>query len=335
MTKIFYIFALSIVKPKGGRIMIDTINFEEVKWYQVINATDDDYDWLMDNFGFHPLDIEDCKSTNQRPKVDEYDDYYFLILHFPNFDKQNKFIRPREVKIFWGRDYLVTMASSHWVVKNAFNEMKRLSQIQPTKKKNEDEEDDNTLDITSSSDALLYNLLDRLMVETYSLILRIGTEVDNINFDIFSKKATTVLEHLSITRKNLITINTSIKPQLRVFHKFESGDIKGYEENMEEYWGNILDQYQKMFDLVEDYGELIEGLSQTFDSLQSNRANEIMKTLTFISTIMLPLTLISGIYGMNISLPGMGSPYAFSAIVVLMLLVMVGFYIYFRRKGWF
>ena len=129
-------------------------------------------------------------------------------------------------------------------------------------------------------------------------------------------------------------MNTSFKPQLKVFHKFESGGIKGYEENMEEYWGNILDQYQKMFDLVEDYGELIEGLSKTFDSLQSNRANEIMKTFTFISTLMLPLTLISGIYGMNVHLPGMSSPYAFVYIIVGMFVVGMGFYLYFKRKGW-
>ena len=279
------------------------------------------------------MDIEDCKSSNQRPKIDEYDDYYFLILHFPYFDKQNRFIRLKEVKIFWGRDYIVTMGSSHWVVKNMFNEMKRLSALQPVKKKDEDSEDDNTLDITSSSDALLYNLLDRLMVETYSLVLRIGTEVDNINFDIFSKKAKEVLEHLSVTRKNLIAMNTSFKPQLRVFHKFESGGIKGYEEDMEEYWGNILDQYQKMFDLVEDYGELIEGLSKTFDSLQSNKANEIMKTLTFISTIMLPLTLISGIYGMNVTLPGMSSPFAFMIIIAGMLLVWDSIFIFAEKVG--
>ncbi|MDO5760554.1 MAG: CorA family divalent cation transporter, partial [Bacteroidota bacterium] len=103
---------------------------------------------------------------------------------------------------------------------------------------------------------------------------------------------------------------------------------------MEEYWGNILDQYQKMFDLVEDYGELIEGLSKTFDSLQSNRANEIMKTFTFISTLMLPLTLISGIYGMNVHLPGMSSPYAFVYIIIGMFVVGMCFYLYFRRKGW-
>ncbi len=316
--------------------MIDTINFEDVKWYHVFNPTDEDYDYLMDTFDFHPLDIEDCKSSNQRPKIDEYDEYYFIILHFPYFDKTNKFIRLKEVKIFWGKDYIVTLGSSHWVVKNMFNEMKnhRNNLIEEKKKKDEDPDDD-SLDIIGSSDALLYNLLDRLMVETYSLILRIGTDVDNLNIDIFSKKATIVLEHLSITRKNLISINTSFKPQLRVLHQFESGNIKGYEEDMEEYWGNILDQYQKMFDLVEDYGELTQGLAQTFDSLQTNKTNEIIKTLTFISTVMLPLTVVSSIYGMNIQLPFMASPYAFAGISIVMVVIVIAFYMYFKRKRWF
>ncbi len=315
--------------------MIDTINFEEVKWYHVFNPTDEDFDYLMNTFDFHPLDIEDCKASNQRPKIDEYDEYYFIILHFPYFDKSNKFIRLKEVKIFWGKDYIVTIGSSHWAVRNMFNEMKKEYKSKKLPKKSKTDDDDNMIDVTSSSDALLYHLLDRLMVETYSLILRIGTDVDNINFDIFSKKPTEVLEHLSVTRKNLISINTSFKPQLRVFHQFESGGIKGYEEDMEDYWGNILDQYQKMFDLVEDYGELIEGLSKTFDSLQANRTNEIIKTLTFISTVMLPLTVVSSIYGMNVQLPFMSAPHVFVGICVAMLLIVTAFYIYFRRKGWF
>ena len=304
--------------------MIETINFENVKWLHILNPSEDDFDFLLKEYEFHPLDIEDCRSVNQRPKIDEYDDYYFLILHFPFFDKANKFVRVKEVKIFWGKDYIVTIGRSHWVVKNLFKDLQKKHELGS----------DDLSDIVESSDSLLYNILDRLMVETYTLILRIGTEVDGINYDIFSKKSEKVIEQLSITRKNIISLNTTFKPQVRVFHKFESGGIKGYEEDMEDYWGNILDQYQKMFDLVEDYGELIEGLSHTFDSLQTNKTNEIMRILTFISTIMLPLSVISGIYGMNVNLPFMQEGWVFGVIIAVMLIVVVGFIFYFKKKRW-
>jgi magnesium transporter len=103
---------------------------------------------------------------------------------------------------------------------------------------------------------------------------------------------------------------------------------------MEDYWGNILDYNQKMWDLAEDYQELIEGLSKTFDSLQTNRINDIMKTLTFFSAIMLPLTVITGFYGMNIGLPFQNHPLSFIIIIVFMMIISFGMLLYFRRKKW-
>ncbi len=132
----------------------------------------------------------------------------------------------------------------------------------------------------------------------------------------------------------MILLNTIFKPQLRLFQKFESGQIEGYAENMEEYWGNILDYYQKMWDMIEDYEELIEGLSKTFDSMQTNRSNEIMKTLTLISSILLPLTFIASLYGMNVKLPFMNNTDTFWALMVAMLVISGGFIYMFKWKKW-
>lgn len=305
--------------------MIDTITHGSLKWQHITNPSEDDYKYLQDTYHFHPLDIEDCKGTNQRPKIDEYDDYYFLILQFPYFDKGNKFVRVREVKIFWGKDYIITFGKSHWVINKLFDEIEEdLS-----------ERDEDALQAMSSSDLLLYNILDRLMLETYTLILRVGSEVDLINYDIFNKKARSIIELISTTRKNIILLNTTFKPQLRVLHMFESGGIKGFVDpetvDMEGYWGDILDQYQKMFDLVEDYGELIEGLSKTFDSLQANKTNEIMKVLTIFSTVMLPLTVVTGMFGMNVDFPFVSNTTSFWIILGAMALTVVVLIIYFQR----
>lgn len=306
--------------------MIETIQYQSLKWQHITNPTEEDYHYLLEQYDFHPLDIEDCRSTNQRPKIDEYDDYYFLILHFPYFDNSNKFIRIREVKIFWGKDYIITIGKSHWVVKKLFEEMQE----------DLEQDDEDVKEELSSSDILLYHILDRLMHETYTLIMRVGAEVDLINYDIFNKKARSIIELISITRRNIILLNTTFKPQLRVLHMFEGGAIKGFVDpevlDMEDYWGNILDQYQKMFDSIEDYGELIEGLSKTFDSLQANRTNEIMKVLTYFSTIMLPLTVVTGLFGMNLTFPFTTNVVSFWVVIGSMVIITTLLIIYFQRR---
>ena len=113
--------------------MVDTINIGKLKWHHITNPTIEDLDFLRDNFRFHPLDIDDCSSFVQRPKIDIYDDYYFLVLHFPIIDKRNSLVKTEETKIFWGQDYLITVGNSHYVVQDLF----KLTKIAP-----EEDEDD-------------------------------------------------------------------------------------------------------------------------------------------------------------------------------------------------
>jgi magnesium transporter len=301
--------------------MIQTIKIGTLRWHNIQDPTDEDLDFLKDNFHFHPLDIEDCRSVNQRPKIDIYDDYYFLILHFPSYDRWNRFLKTKEVKIFWGEDYVITIGKPHWVVTSLFDSAK-------------EHKDPYEILQTGTSDALLYKILEKLMQESLSLISKLGIEVELINRELFNKKAEKTIERISLTRRNIILLNTIFKPQLRLFQKFESGSIKGFAESMEEYWGNILDYYQKMWDMVEDYAELIDGLSKTFDSLQTNRSNEIMKALTLISSILLPLTFIASMYGMNVNLPLGGDPYTFYILIGMMVVISGGFILLFRRKRW-
>lgn len=302
--------------------MLETIKIGTLRWHHILDPSDENLEYLQDNFHFHPLDIEDCKSVvNQRPKVDIYDDYYFLILHFPYFDKQNRFLRIREVKIFWAEDYIITIGKSHWVVGNMFQEGKK------QEASGEDFE-------IGTSDALLYAIIERLMKDTQKIIRKMGDDVDNINRYLFDKKAELTIENISIIRKNIIMINTMFKPQLPLFNKFETGQIEGYANNMEDYWGNILDYYKRLWDLTEDYAELIEGLSQTFDSLQANRTNEIIKILTLISSILLPLTFLTGLYGMNVNLPLKDDPRSFWIIVGAMFGIAFFMIMFFKRKKW-
>ncbi|MBO7490828.1 MAG: magnesium transporter CorA family protein [Bacteroidales bacterium] len=301
--------------------MVDTIDFGTYKWHHITDPTVEDLDFLRDNFHFHPLDIDDCSSFVQRPKIDSYDDYHFIVLHFPLFDKRTNLVRTEETKVFWGQEFLITVGNSHYVVQELFNYTK----IHP-----EPEDDE---DISGTSDATLYHILYSMMKATFLLVERMGTELDVINRELFSTKSEKIIEQISRFRKNIIQLNTMFKPQLRMFKAFESGDV-GFADDMEEYWGNILDFYQKMWDMIDDYGELVDGLSSTFDSLQTNKTNEIMRMLTIISTIVLPLTFISGLYGMNVRLPFAENPYAFWIVMIICISILVLLLVFFLKKRW-
>ena len=301
--------------------MRETIKIGRLRWLHIKSPTEDDFEYLSNTFHFHQLDIEDCRQISQRPKVDIYDDYYFLILHFPVFDLQKHFIKPSEVKIFWAEDYIITVGQTHWMVDKLFEESLQ------------HESEGRDFEV-GTSDALLYTILEKLMTESVAVLRRVGLELELIGKELFGNKPTRVIERLSVTRKNIVALNTMYKPQLRVFNKFESGNVEGFADNMEDYWGNILDYYNKMWDMTEDYGELIDGLSTTFDSMQTNKTNEIMKILTLISSIILPLTFLTGLYGMNILLPLQNENYAFYIVIAIMLTIGGGMIAYFRRKRW-
>jgi magnesium transporter len=301
--------------------MIETIEQNKLKWHHIHCPTDKDIEFLKNNFEFHPLDLEDCMSKTQRPKMDIYHDYRFIILHFPHLDKENKFFKTNEVKFFWGVDYIITIGNIHWVVRDLFGNCKENEVLR------------NEL-MGSSSDLLFYKILERLLNESFKHLAVVGEEIDNINTALFKKHPESTIEKISVTRRNIILLNTIFKPQVRLFRQFESGEIRGFQEKMGEYWGNILDMYHKVWDLIEDYHDIIEGFSKTFDSLQTNRTNEIMKVLTLISSILLPLTLIASMYGMNIILPFQFHPYAFWMVGGSMILIVVSFIFYFKRKKW-
>lgn len=302
--------------------MIETIRIETLKWSHIVRPTEEDLQILQDHYHFHPLDIEDCKATtNLRPKIDVYDDYYFMILHFPGFDQTETFVDIKEIKFFWGKDFLISIGKSHWLIRELFNQEKG------------DALERKKLEV-GSSDALLYKIIEHVMKDTQALMDKVDKSVENCGKSLFSKAAEKTIERISVTRKNIILLNTIIKPQLFLFNKLQSGTIKGFAENMEDYWGNIYDFYQKVYDMLEDDAELIKGYSMTFDSLQVNKTNEVMKILTLISSILLPLTFIASLYGMNIKLPIQDHPASFIIVTIIMLGIAVMMLIYFKIRKW-
>ncbi len=300
--------------------MIETINFGKLTWSHIVLPTANDLATLKSKYNFHDLVLDDCLTeVNMRPKIDIYDNYYFIILHFPTFDEDKRFVEVREIKFFLGSDYLISIGRTHWLVYEMFRKEKnkKTDRLQ-----------------VESSDVLLYQILDHVMLDVRKLVDLVDQDVDQCGKALFGKNAEPTIEKISVTRKNIILLNTMFKPQMDLFNKLQNGTIRGFDGNMQDYWSNIMDYFQKLWDVVEDDGELIRGYSMTFDSLQVNRTNDVIKILTLISSILLPLTFIASLYGMNIKLPMQDHPFSFAIVAGAMVTIAVLMFVYFKIKKW-
>jgi magnesium transporter len=172
------------------------------------------------------------------------------------------------------------------------------------------------------------------MEDTRKLVDIVDKSVDVCGKELFSRKPEKTIEKISITRKNVILLNTILKPQMTLFNKLQGGVIKGFADNMEDYWGNIMDSYQRAWDIIEDDRELIIGYSKTFDSLQVNKTYEIMKTMTLVASIFLPLTFAALLFGLIIRLPI--KEYIGPSLITsgIMLGITIFVLIYFRIRRW-
>ena len=311
------------MKEERG-LRIETINWGKLSWVNVENPSREEMDYLARHFNFHPLDLDDCLSKMQRPKIDEYPDYLFMVLHFPVFDKRMRVTQPSQVSIFLGENFLVTVHKGDLKpIVNFFKECKT----------NETSREEY---MGSSASYLLYTILDRLVNYCFPILNKIGENIEKVEDMIFGDKMEQAIREIALLRRDIIHYRRIIKPQTEVFEHLEKNGSKYalLKEAPHVYFGDLADHCRKIQDTLEDYREVIEGFKDTNDTLTSFRINQVIRILTVISTIMLPLTLIASIYGMNVPLPGQGSPYFFP-LCMLFFLFLAGFMLFlFKKKRW-
>ena len=163
---------------------------------------------------------------------------------------------------------------------------------------------------------------------------QVGRKISTIEENIFTSDIPDILQQISLVRRDVIALRRVIRPQITIIHHLEEKNRPYLQEDLDVYFGDIADAYARAADIIEDYKEVIEGLSDMADSITSYRINEVIRTLTVISVIILPLTLLSGIYGMNINLPLAGSAFSFVYIGTLMVIISISMLLYFRHRHW-
>ena len=301
-----------------------TLTFNGITWTNIKEPTPQDIEDLREQFPFfHPLDLEDLLSNIERPKIDEYENYLFIVMHFPVFNKATGRLGHSEVDIFVGRGFLVTASDGT---------------LKPLAEDFDEAEKDEGIRrqfMGRGSYYLLYLLIDDLVDYCFPILDKENHNIEGIEERIFDANAKEIVKEISVVRRNLINFRRTIKPQMKVIASLERKDWEFLRGDLDVYWGDVSDHIVQIWERLEDLWDVIEGLSETVESLTSHRINEVMKILTIFSVIMLPLSVVSGIYGMNLSrLPLASHPMSFIIIMAIMAAIVIGMLAYFRREGW-
>src|SRR5918999_845062 len=254
--------------PERDEPRVEVVEAAGLRWINIERPRPVDQAWLEERFEFHPLDYEDVFSRNQRPKVDEYDDYLFIVLHFPAYDKKVSRLNAAELDLFVGPDYLITI------------------QNEPLQ-------------------AVEY-LFERC-------------------------RASEVVRDISNVKQEIINFRKIVRPQRSAFRDLERNKARYIAEDLDIYFDDINDANERVWDMLENYKEVVEGLESTNESAIAHRTNATFRVLTAISVIVLPLTLVASIWGMNVGVPGESTTTAFWVIMGFMAALLVGLVAYFRR----
>jgi magnesium transporter len=317
-------------RPSGAEdpVMPNVVSNPEIieeaglRWIHIESPRTADRDWLEDNFDFHPLDIEDVYSRNQRPKLDQYADYVFIVLHFPLFDKDSGRILTAELDLFLGPDYLITLPNIPLPPLSAMFERYR-------------EKPDLRQEVFSKgSGYLLYKIVDTGVDASFPMLRKTGLKLERLEDDIFEGRSSEIVRDLSEAKQEIINFRKIVRPQRAVLRDLERTKQRYLQDELEIYFDDISDAAERIWDTLENYKEVIEGLESTNESVLSHRLNDSFRILTAASVILLPLTLIASIFGMNVHFPGEGESITFFTILGLMALVLLGLVVLFRRRGW-
>jgi magnesium transporter len=273
---------------------------------------------LADRFGFHELDVEDILSKRQRPKIDEYESYLFIVLHFPFYDKTVQRLNAAELDMFIGPDFLITLPN-----------VELLPVTYLFRRCEEDPERRDEL-FSKGSGYLLYHVLDDLFDYCFPILDKIGWKLDAIEDDLFEGGSEEIVRDISNAKQEIIAYRKIIKPERATLRVLERYTQRFLPENLELYFDDIVDASERIWDLLDNYKEVIEALEQTNESIISHRQQYRLQILTVFSVIFLPLTLISGIFGMNWGFGSAGFIVTVSGMVTLFLIA-IGV---FRWRRW-
>jgi magnesium transporter len=280
-----------------------------------IDADVDDLAVLQPLFSMHDLAVEDCLSEEeQRPKIEIYESHYFIVVNSIRFDDEEIFLRA--LNIFLGRHFIIT------VTKQKINELRTLKPMLWEQE-------------VSQPDRFMYLLVD-LIVDNYFLVGdRIEVRIEKLEEDILMHTKKSHLNEIIGLRSEILWLKKVLGPQKEVINTLNKRDLRLIDDQLQKYFSDIYENAVKISETFETYRDLMGNLREAYQSSIANRANEIMRVFTAITTVFMPLTVITGIYGMNFDhMPELHTRYGYFVVIGVMVALGVSMFYIFRKKDW-
>jgi magnesium transporter len=293
-------------------------NASKIVWVDVSDPTSLDFDSLAKQFGFHPLSIEDCRHQHQRPKVEEFLGYYFIVLYEAVLNDVGR-LQLGELGIFLGKNYLVTVHSEPI---RAIETAERLWR--------------SWTDLAERGTGLLaYLLIDAVVDDYLPLLDTVSDRMDSLEDQIFADFQAESLEEIFRIKKELLVLRRAVTPLRDVFNMLLRREQPIFSRETHTYFQDVFDHLIRVADTIDTLRDMIGSMMDAYLSISGNRMNLIMKRLTSIATILMSVTLVAGIYGMNFDyMPELKWRYGYVGALLSMLIVGLAIYSHFRRIKW-
>lgn len=280
-----------------------------------IDADVDDLAVLQPLFSMHDLAVEDCLSDEeQRPKIEIYESHYFIVINSIRFDDEEIFLRA--VNLFLGRHFIIS------VTKQKVSELRNLKPILWEQE-------------VSTPDRLLYLLVDLIVDNYFTVGDRIEARIEKLEEDILMNTKKSHLNEIIGLRSEILWLKKVLGPQKEVIHTLNKKDLRLIDDQLQKYFNDIFENAVKISETFETYRDLMGNLREAYQSSIANRANEIMRVFTAMTTVFMPLTVITGIYGMNFTnMPELDWKYGYFIVIGLMVTLGLSMFFIFRKKDW-
>lgn len=290
-----------------------------VVWADVNDPTSRDFEELAEEFGFHHLSIEDCRNEHQRPKIEEYAGYYFMVLYEAELSGPNDRLELRELNIFLGKNYLVTVHS------------RPIRAIETTKRLWSEWTDRSD----QGSGLLAYLLIDAIVDDYLPLLDVISERMDDLEDSIFGEFRAEAIEEIFIIKKKLLYLRRAVTPLRDVFNTLLRREQPIFPRETHIYFQDVFDHLIRVGDTIDTLRDMLGSTMDAYLSVSGNRMNQVMKRLTSISTILMSVTLVAGIYGMNFErMPELKWRFGYVFALLSMVAVGLALYAYLKKVKW-